>query len=100
MIIFTVSPFQKRPSFEDVSMEIPEDLSLHRDGTNEGSTKSDEKSAEVTAKKNEIAHLLEPSKTEKRLAYFLVQEMLPSEIIEGEGFKVSSFDLILDLYFY
>lgn len=26
---------------------------------------------------------------EKRLAYFLIQEMLPSEIIEGEGFKVS-----------
>ena len=27
---------------------------------------------------------------ETRLAYFLIREMLPPEILEGEGFKVKS----------
>lgn len=61
-------------------MEIPEDLSVHR-GAEEPKKEQEE------IKEKERISRTEP--LEKRLAYFLIQEMLPSEIIEGEGFKVS-----------
>ncbi|VDL18605.1 unnamed protein product [Hymenolepis diminuta] len=77
----------KRPPVKDGpnAMEIPEDLSVHR-----GAEEPKQEQEEI--KEKERTSRTEP--LEKRLAYFLIQEMLPSEIIEGEGFKTLVTELI------
>ncbi|VDO04202.1 unnamed protein product [Rodentolepis nana] len=66
------------------AMEIPEDLSVHRDEESKL-----EKPKNKLLETKEKGTILRAEPLEKRLAYFLIQEMLPSEIIEGKGFKVS-----------